>query len=144
MTDRVFTLPLGPVEKSFPFSLYPMRIFALAAQIAVALSIFNVWMIRFSQPSPWRGGDAQTMKEEFAVYGLSPIILYTVGVAKLLLASLLLAGVLLPDLTAPAAFGLGAFMLGAVAFHVKAGDPITKSLPAGTLLVLCVLVGVLS
>ncbi len=121
-----------------------MRILVLAAQIAVALTLFNVWMVRFSRPSRWRGGNAQNMTQEFAVYGLSPFILYAIGLIKLLLASALLAGVLLPALTAPAAFGLAVIMLGAVFFHFKAGDPITKSLPAGTLLVLCVFVGVFS
>jgi len=35
-------------------------------------------------------------------------------------------------------------MIGAIALHYRAGDPAKKSLPAGTVLILCLLVAVLA
>ncbi len=112
-------------------------------QIVIALGIFNVWLLRFGTSTGWRGGAASSMKEEFAVYGLPTWFMWLVGALKLLFAVMLIAGIWLPSLTLPAAIGLGVLMLGAVAMHVKVKDPAKKSLPAATMLVLCVLVVVL-
>jgi len=116
----------------------------LAVQVVIALSILNVWLLRRSQPSPWRGGNSATLREEFAVYGLGPVVMTAVGVLKVTAGVALLAGVWMKDLTRPAAFVLALFMLAAVVMHVRVGDPAKKSLPAATLLTLCVCVGWLS
>lgn len=42
----------------------------ILVQVLVALGIFNVWLIRFGKSTKWRGGNAQDMRAEFAVYGL--------------------------------------------------------------------------
>jgi len=47
-----------------------MDIIALIFQIIVPLGIFNVWLLRIGKTTSYRGGDARTLKEEFAVYGL--------------------------------------------------------------------------
>ena len=113
-------------------------------QLVIALGILNVWLLRFGKPSPWRGGDAKNMKDEFAVYGLSESAMYAVGFFKILFAVLLIAAIWLPVLTLPASLGLAVLMIAAVALHFKAGDPAKKSLPAGTVLILCLLVAVLA
>ena len=60
--------------------------FTVAAKIIIFISIINVWFIRFNKPTPWRGGDSKSMKEEFETYGLSHTIMYLVGTIKVGLA----------------------------------------------------------
>ncbi|NBD38325.1 MAG: DoxX family protein [Verrucomicrobia bacterium] len=117
-----------------------MEAFRIALQVVIGLGILNVWLLRFGKSSPWRGGEATNMKEEFAAYGLSPTVMYLVGFLKVLCAGLLLAGIWLEVLVLPGALGMTFLMLGAVAMHLKVEDPPKKSLPAGTLLVLSVAV----
>jgi uncharacterized membrane protein YphA (DoxX/SURF4 family) len=116
----------------------------LVVQVLIALAILNVWLLRRKQPSPWRGGCSANLREEFAVYGLGPGVMTVVGILKVTLAVALIVGVWRSELTQPAAFVLALFMLSAVAMHVRVSDPAKKSLPAATLLILCVLVGWLS
>jgi hypothetical protein len=107
-------------------------------QVVIALVVLNVWTLRFGKSTSWRGGGARNMREEFEVYGLPDKIVGVVGFFKILFALLLLAGVGFPYLTEPAALGIGVLMLGAVAMHFKVHDPLKKSLPALTMLALCV------
>lgn len=116
----------------------------LVVQVVIALSILNVWLLRRDLHSPWRGGSSATLREEFAVYGLGSAVMIAVGVLKVTAAVALLAGLWMKDLTRPAAFSLALFMLAAVVMHARVGDPAKKSLPAATLLILCVWVGWLS
>ncbi len=51
-------------------------------KIVVALSLFNVWLIQKDKPTKWRGGNAQTIVEEFQVYGLPVWMCYLVGFLK--------------------------------------------------------------
>ena len=120
-----------------------MDVLKTILQIVIGLGILNVWLLRFSKPTEWRGGDATNMKEEFATYGLPEGAVLIVGGLKILFAIMLIVGTLLPSLAIPAAAGLAALMLGAVILHFKVGDPPKKSLPAFTLLVMCALVIVL-
>ena len=113
-----------------------MELAVNVVQIVIALGIFNVWILRFNKPTAWRGGGAGSMEEEFAVYGLPAWSEGRFGFLKLALAAALIAGVWLPGLTPPAAVGLALLMLGAVVMHVKVRDPVRKSLPAFSLLVL--------
>ncbi len=117
-----------------------METIAIIIQIIIALGIFNVWILRFSKTSEWRGGDATNMKEEFAVYGLPEWVMKVVGALKLLLAAGLIAGIWWPKFTPVAAYGIAILMLGAIAMHFKVKDPLKKSLPAFTLLVFSLLV----
>lgn len=114
----------------------------VALQLVIALGILNVWLLRFGKATDWRGGGARNMREEFAVYGLPPWFMYTVGFFKILFAGLLIAGVYWRWLTPWAAAGMGVLMLGAVAMHLKVKDPPKKALPSFTLLVLCGVVAV--
>ena len=109
-----------------------MEIAVTVTQIIIALGILNVWVLRFGKPTEWRGGSATNMKEEFQTYGLPGWTLQAVGLLKLTCAACLVIGIWIP--------GLAILMLGAVAMHVKVKDPLKKSLPALTMLVLSVMV----
>ncbi len=108
----------------------------IGIQVVIAVSIFNVWLIRFRKPTSWRGGTAKSMKEEFEAYGLPLWFMKLIGFLKLTLASLLIAGIFVPVLIKPAAIGMAVLMLGAVAMHIKVKDPVIKSFPAFSFLVL--------
>ncbi|MDX1768290.1 MAG: DoxX family protein [Arenibacter troitsensis] len=116
----------------------PIYYFIVAAKIIIFISIINVWFIRFNKPTPWRGGNSKSMKEEFETYGLSQIIMYIVGTMKVGLAVLLIVSLWIKDLSTPAAGAMGIFMLGAIAMHFKADDPNIKSFPALILFLLSI------
>jgi len=116
----------------------------MALQTAIGLTILIVWLARFGRTSPYRGGGAKNMREEFAVYRLPGWSVVGVGVAKVALALALLAGVWIESLTRPAAAGISAFMIAAVAMHVRVGDPPIRSVPAATLLGLSIVVFLLA
>lgn len=113
-----------------------METITIALQIIIALGIFNVWILRFDKASSWRGGDAKNMKEEFKVYGLPSWFVGVVGFLKVLFALMLIVGLWLPSIVQPAAIGIAVLMLGAIIMHVKVKDPITKSLPAFSLMLI--------
>ncbi len=115
-----------------------MPIIGSVAQVIVALGILNVWLLRYGKATPYRGGEAKNMREEFAAYGLPFWFMCVIGVLKVGLAVTLLVGLWLPAVVVPAAAGMGALMAGAVAMHFKAGDPVKKALPAMSVLALCV------
>ena len=117
-----------------------MEFIGQLVQVVVALSILNVWLLRVNRETNWRGGNAQSMREEFAVYGLPSWSMPTVGTMKVGCALSLLLGIVAPSFTAPAALGLATLMLGAVVMHTKIKDPLVKSLPAFSLLLLCAFV----
>ncbi len=112
----------------------------IALQLFVALGVLNVWLLRANKPSPYRGGDARNLGEEFPAYGLPAATMYLVGAIKILLALALIAGIWFPLLIRPAAIGMGLMMLGAVAMHLKIKDPLQKSLPAAGIALLCGLI----
>ncbi len=107
-------------------------------QIVAGLGILNVWLLRFSQGTEYRGGMATNMSEEFVSYGLPPVAVYIVGFLKIVSAIGLLAGIFLPKLVVPSAILLAALMVGALGMHLKIKDPFKKSIPALTMLTLCV------
>jgi hypothetical protein len=117
-----------------------MNAFLTAAQIVLGLGILNVWLLRSSKPTAWRGGSAASMKEEFAVYGLPGWVMAVVGFLKISCAVALLVGLYMPALVSPAALLLGLLMLAAVTMHLKVRDPIKKSSPALAMLALCIVV----
>ena len=111
-------------------------------QIIIALGIFNVWILRYGKETNWRGGEATTMKEEFAAYGLPGGVMVFIGAAKILLATSLIIGIWIPLLVKPAASAMAFLMIGAVSMHVKVKDPLQKSLPAFIMLVLSLIVAI--
>jgi hypothetical protein len=117
-----------------------MEILIMVLQVIVGLSILNVWLVQNKKATRWRGGDATTIVEEFQVYGLPDWSVYVVGTLKVILAILLLAGIWYPALRLPAAAGLALLLSGSVAMHVKIGDPLIKSFPAGLFLLMCLFI----
>lgn len=108
----------------------------IAIKLIVGLSILNVWLLRAKKPTEWRGGDAANITEEFQVYGLPKWFMFTIGTVKSILAVLLIASIYIPEVEFIAAAGIALLMLGAVGMHIKVGDPVKKSFPAFTFLVL--------
>ena len=105
-------------------------------EVFIAGSIFNVWVLRYDQPTAYRGGSARNMKQEFAAYGLSPTVMYLVGGSKVALAVCLILGIWLPVLVRPAALLMAVLMAGAITMHVKIKDEPKKSVPASVMLAL--------
>ena len=113
----------------------------IALQIIIGVTIFNVWIVRFGMPTKWRGGNSNSMKEEFEAYGLPSWFMTLIRFLKLTLALLLIVGIFVPVLIKPAAIFMAILMLGAIAMHIKLKDPMIKSFPAFSMLVLsCILI----
>jgi hypothetical protein len=105
-------------------------------QLVVGLGLLNVWLVRRTSPTGYRGGGAASLREEFSVYGLPDLAFYVVGVVKVSAALVLIAGVWLTLPVRVAAGVIVALMVGALVMHLKVGDPLKKSVPAVTMLVL--------
>jgi hypothetical protein len=67
-------------------------------QIIIALGLLNVWLLRFNKVTAYRGGSANTLLEEFAVYGLPAWFCYFIGILKVGSAVALLLGFIYPQL----------------------------------------------
>ena len=106
-------------------------------QVVVALGLLNVWLLRSLKPTSYRGGDAVTLKQEFSAYGLAPWVFYVVGTLKIASALMLLVGLWVPALVQPAAFAILGLMVGALAMHIRVKDPLLRSVPALSMLILC-------
>lgn len=117
-----------------------MEYIIIALKLIVGLSILNVWLVRSKKSTDWRGGDAKNIAEEFKAYGLPVWFMYLVGSAKVVLALMLLASIYYSQVENIASYGIAFLMLGAVSMHLKIGDPLKKSLPAFTFLVLSLVI----
>lgn len=113
-----------------PFSI------SMILQVVVALGLLNVWLVRAGSATSYRGGDARSLKEEFAAYGLPAFFFYLVGALKIGSAVMLIAGIWIDALVMPAATIVAVLMVGALVMHVKVHDPAIKSLPAFLMLVM--------
>lgn len=120
-----------------------MEYLIIAFKLIVGLSILNVWLLRSSKKTIWRGGDADNLKEEFKAYGLPKWFMWTIGSLKILLAVALLASIHFAELEMYAAYGIAFLMLGAVGMHIKVKDPLKKSFPAFSFLVLSLAIALL-
>jgi len=119
-----------------------MEWLVIVCSLVIALGLLNVWLLRGGKSTSWRGGDAKNMREEFAVYGLSPGFMKVIGFLKVTLALCLIIGIWVHIVTRPAAIAVAVLMLGAVAMHIKVKDPLQRSLPALTLLILSIVVAI--
>ncbi len=113
-----------------------MTTIAILFQVTIALGIANVWILRYSRPTPWRPSGATNMADEFRRYGLPDWVRTVVGTTKLTLAALLIVGVWYRPVAVVAAVGIAALMAGAVLAHVRVQDPWFKAVPAASMLVL--------
>lgn len=119
-----------------------MEIVITIAQLIIGLGLLNVWLIRAGKSTNYRGGAAKTLAEEFAVYGLPKWSYPIVGVAKVTSAVLLIIGIWYSPVTRPASLLISLLMLAAVLMHAKVRDPLSKAVPASTLLGLSLLVAI--
>jgi len=120
-----------------------MKYFLLTLQLIVALGILNVWLLRSGKATPYRGGQARNLREEFAAYGLPFWFMCVVGFLKVGLALALLAALWIHSVAQPAAIGLGLLMVGAFVMHLKVQDPIKKALPSIAVLAMCAAIALL-
>ena len=109
-------------------------------KVIIAAGVFNVWVLRSKKPTPYRGGEAGNMADEFKHYGLPEWMMKLTGAAKLLLGALLIVGIWVPRVAAPAAAVMALLMIGAILMHVRVKDPAIKSLPAFLMLAMSVVV----
>lgn len=122
----------------------PTLSISLVLQLVVALGLLNVWVIRSGKATAYRGGESQSLKGEFAAYGLPEMMFYLVGGLKIVAALAFIAGIWWPALVVPAAAVVVVLMLGAIAMHVKVSDPLSKSMPAASVLILSAAILVLN
>lgn len=99
-------------------------------QLVVGIGLLNVWLVRRKSSTAFRGGSAQSLKEEFAAYGLPDWMFFLVGALKIGAAVALIVGIWVPDVVRPAAGIVAVLMVGALSMHAKVRDPLVKSLPA--------------
>ncbi len=107
-----------------------------AIKVFIAICIINVWLFRFSKSTPWRGGEAKNMKQEFAAYGLPEWFMIIIGAAKVILSLVLLVSIYYKQLELFGAYGIAVLMIGAIFMHLNIKDPLKKSFPAFIFLVL--------
>lgn len=112
-------------------------------QLVVGLGLLNVWLLRPTSPTSYRGGEARSLREEFEVYGLPGFAFYVVGGLKIVAGVVLIVGIWAPLPVQLAAGVVAALMVGALVMHVKVGDPAKKSVPAAIMLVLSLAIVVL-
>ena len=100
----------------------------------VSTVVLNVWLLRFNKATPYRGGDATNMIEEFLVYGIEKPFLYLVGAIKIAAALGLLLGFFYKKFVIPCASIITVLMIGAVTMHFKVSDEAHKFFPAASML----------
>ncbi len=115
-----------------------MEYLLVALKLVVSLGILNVWVLRRDKPTDYRGQSAQTLREEFAVYGLPAWVFSVIGVTKVVLATALLLSLWWTALAKPAAIVLGLIMVVAFAMHLKVKDTAIKAVPSLAVLAMCV------
>jgi len=116
-----------------------MTILHICCQLIIGLGILNVWFLRSSTKTAYRGGTSSSLKEEFTAYGLPSGIFWIVGILKVGAALALLAGIVVPELINPAAMLMAGLMAGAIIMHLKVKDSPKKSLPATIVLALALI-----
>ena len=107
-------------------------------QVVVGLGLLNVWLVRARSSTAFRGRSAQSLREEFATYGLPDWSFYAVGVLKIGSAVSLIVGIWVPEVIRPAAGTVAVLMVGALAMHAKVKDTLIKFLPAFLMLLMAV------
>jgi hypothetical protein len=107
-------------------------------QLVVGLGLLNVWLVRAKSSTAFRGGSAQSLRDEFAAYGLPDWFFLLIGALKIGSGVLLIVGVWVPEVVLPAAATVAVLMVGALSMHAKVKDPLIKSLPAFLMLLMAV------
>ena len=116
-----------------------MKVLSKILSVVVGLTVINVWLFRSDKSTSYRGGDANSLMEEFVVYGLGDYFL-TIGIIKVGLAILLILSLYFQKLRLISASGIGIMMLVAIYMHFSVGDELIKSMPASVMLLSCLII----
>ena len=116
-----------------------MKLLSKILSVIVGLTVINVWLFRSGKSTSYRGGDANSLMEEFVVYGLGDYFL-TIGIIKVGLAILLILSLYFQKLRLISASGIGIMMLVAIYMHFSVGDELIKSMPASVMLLSCLII----
>ena len=116
-----------------------MKLLSKILSLIVGLTVINVWLFRSDKSTSYRGGDANSLMEEFVVYGLGDYFL-TIGIIKVGLAVLLILSLYYKKLRVFSALGIGLMMLVAIYMHFRVGDELIKSMPASVMLLSCLII----
>ena len=116
-----------------------MKLLSKILSVIVGLTVINVWLFRSGKSTSYRGGDANSLMEEFVVYGLGDYFL-TIGIIKVGLAILLILSLYFQKLRLISASGIGIMMLVAIYMHFSVGDELIKSMPASIMLLSCLII----
>ncbi len=111
-------------------------ILVIIAKLIVGLGILNVWILRASKPTSWRGLDSLNLKEEFAAYALNTKVFYLVGAIKISASIGLIMSIWYQEFTLVCSLVLATTLIGSILMHLKVKDPIKKCLPAASLILL--------
>ena len=116
-----------------------MKVLSKILSVVVGLTVINVWLFRSNKSTSYRGGDANSLMEEFVVYGLGDYFL-TIGIIKVGLAVLLILSLYYKKLRMFSALGIGLMMIVAIYMHFSIGDELIKSMPASIMLLSCLII----
>ena len=116
-----------------------MKVLSKILSVVVGLTVINVWLFRSDKSTSYRGGDANSLMEEFVVYGLGDYFL-TIGIIKVGLAVLLILSLYYKKLRMFSSLGIGLMMIVAIYMHFSIGDELIKSMPASIMLLSCLLI----
>tara|TARA_B100001063_G_scaffold223067_1_gene229972 strand:- start:338 stop:718 length:381 start_codon:yes stop_codon:yes gene_type:complete len=111
-----------------------LKIISKVLSVFVGLTVINVWLFRSGKTTPYRGGNAANLLDEFEVYGLEEYFLI-IGIVKVSLAIILLFSLYFNKLRFFSSSGIALMMMVAIYMHISVGDDIIKSMPASILLI---------
>jgi hypothetical protein len=109
-------------------------------QAIVALVPFSVMTIRATQETPFRPPGATNLQEELEAYGYPSWFCPVFRLAKSCTALAVAAGILWTPALLVGVGGILVFMICAVGSHIKVRDPVQKSVPSGTLVLMCIVI----
>jgi len=112
----------------------------ISVSLFVSILVANVWLFRFDKETPYRGGNAKNMIEEFAVYGLDTNMLYLIGTLKIIASVGLIIGLFKTKISVYSSLLMAILMTGAIYFHFKISDPAIKYFPSVLMLFCSVLI----
>ena len=111
-----------------------IKILNVCISLFVSILVMNVWLFRFNKETPYRGGNAKNMIEEFAAYGLDLNTMYLVGSLKIIASIGLIIGLLKTKISVYSSLLMAILMTGAIYFHFKISDPAIKYFPSALML----------
>ena len=113
-----------------------LKVLYFCVSLFVSILVTNVWLFRLNKETPYRGGNANNMIEEFAMYGLDINMMYLIGSLKIIASIGLIIGLFKTKISVYSSLLMAILMTGAIYFHFKISDPAIKYLPS-VLMLLC-------